>query len=102
MHVNIGEPILLAEVLDQFDPHWRKRALEDDARLPWVNPAVDVLAERIMRNINAAAAVTPINLLAVDAARHAAAGDARSRTCCGRSICTSRCCAACRTAIASP
>ena len=34
-------------------------------RLPWVNAAVDELAQRIMRNINAAAAVTPINLLAV-------------------------------------
>ena len=63
--VNIGEPILLNEVLEQFDPQWRKRTQEDDARLPWLNPAVAVLAERIMRNINAAAAVSPINLLAV-------------------------------------
>jgi glycerol-3-phosphate O-acyltransferase len=63
--VNIGEPILLGEILEQFDPMWRKRALEDDARLPWINPAVDMLAGRIMRNINAAAAVSPINLLAV-------------------------------------
>jgi glycerol-3-phosphate O-acyltransferase len=63
--VNIGEPILLAEVLEQFDPQWRKRTQDDDARLPWLNPAVDVLAGRIMRNINAAAAVSPINLLAV-------------------------------------
>ena len=63
--VNIGEPILLTEVLEQFDPQWRKRTQEDDARLPWLNPAVDVLAGRIMRNINSAAAVSPINLLAV-------------------------------------
>ena len=65
VYVNIGEPVLLGEVLEQFDPQWSKRALEDDARLPWINPAVDVLAERIMQNINAAAAVSPINLLAV-------------------------------------
>ena len=39
--------------------------VDDDARLPWVNAAVDELALRIMRNINAAAAVTPINLLAL-------------------------------------
>jgi glycerol-3-phosphate O-acyltransferase len=63
--VNIGEPIFLAEVLEQFEPQWRKRALEEDAKLSWVNPAVDVLASRIMRNINAAAAVSPINMLAV-------------------------------------
>jgi glycerol-3-phosphate O-acyltransferase len=63
--VNIGEPILLNEVLEQFDPDWRKRATENDPRLPWVNPAADELAERIMRNINSAAAVSPINLLAI-------------------------------------
>jgi len=65
VYVNIGEPIVLGDVLAQFDPQWRKRTLEDDARLPWINPAVDVLAGKIMRNINAAAAVSPINLLAV-------------------------------------
>jgi glycerol-3-phosphate O-acyltransferase len=65
VYVNIGEPVLLGELLEQFDPQWSKRALEDDARLPWINPAVDLLAEKIMQNINAAAAVSPINLLAV-------------------------------------
>src|SRR5262249_5512669 len=65
VYVNIGEPIFLAQVLERFDTQWNKRALEDDARLPWINPAVDVVAEKIMQNINAAAAVSPINLLAV-------------------------------------
>ena len=74
VHVNLGEPIVLGEVLDGFDRSWR--TLGDDARLPWVNAAVDELALRIMRNINAAAAVTPINLLAVTLARNPAPGDA--------------------------
>jgi glycerol-3-phosphate O-acyltransferase len=65
VHVNLGEPIVLAELLDGIDQDWRTRAVDDDVRLPWVNAAVDELAVRIMRNINAAAAVTPINLLAV-------------------------------------
>jgi glycerol-3-phosphate O-acyltransferase len=65
VYVNIGEPIFLADVAEQFDPQWNERAQEDDARLPSINPAVDVLAEKIMQNINAAAAVTPINLIAV-------------------------------------
>jgi glycerol-3-phosphate O-acyltransferase len=65
VHVNLGEPIELSELLDNFDPDWRTRSLEDEVRLPWINAAVDELAQRIMRNINAAAAVTPINLLAV-------------------------------------
>jgi glycerol-3-phosphate O-acyltransferase len=65
VHVNLGEPILLGELLDGFDRDWRTRTIDDDTRLPWFNAAVDELALRIMRNINAAAAVTPINLLAV-------------------------------------
>ncbi len=65
VYVNIGEPIQLGSVLEQFDPQWNQRALEDDTRLPWINPAVDTLAEKIMQNINAAAAVSPINLIAV-------------------------------------
>jgi glycerol-3-phosphate O-acyltransferase len=65
VHVNIGEPIFLDQVLDRYDSEWRRRPKEDDARLPWVNAAVDELAIGIMRNINDAAAVTPINLLAM-------------------------------------
>jgi glycerol-3-phosphate O-acyltransferase len=65
VHVNLGEPIELAELLDGFDEKWRTRVIDDDARLPWLSAAVDALALKIMRNINAAAAVTPINLLAV-------------------------------------
>ncbi|HVY79419.1 MAG TPA: glycerol-3-phosphate 1-O-acyltransferase PlsB [Steroidobacteraceae bacterium] len=65
VYVNIGEPVFLSELLERFDPEWSKRALEDVTRLPWINPAVDQLAEKIMQNINAAAAVSPINLLAV-------------------------------------
>ena len=63
--VNIGEPIVLGDVLARFDAQWRSHALEDDARLPWIAPAVNDLAGAIMRNINSAAAVSPINLLAV-------------------------------------
>ncbi len=65
VHVNLGEPIALAPLLDRYDPQWRGRRVEDDERLPWIATAVDELATHIMRNINAAAAVTPINLLAI-------------------------------------
>jgi glycerol-3-phosphate O-acyltransferase len=65
VHVNIGEPIQLDEIFDRYDPVWRTQPGREDARLPWVNAAVDELAHDIMRNINSAAAVTPINLLAV-------------------------------------
>ena len=65
VHVNLGEPIKLAELLDRYDADWRTRVVEDDTRVPWVGAAVDDLASTIMRHINAAAAVTPINLLAI-------------------------------------
>jgi glycerol-3-phosphate O-acyltransferase len=65
VHVNLGEPIALGEILDRHHPAWRRRRFADDTRVGWVGTAVDELAERIMRNINSAAAVTPVNLLAV-------------------------------------
>jgi glycerol-3-phosphate O-acyltransferase len=66
VHVNLGEPIALAEVLDRHHAQWRGgRSPEEELRTPWVGAVVDELAATIMRNINSAAAVTPINLLAV-------------------------------------
>jgi glycerol-3-phosphate O-acyltransferase len=65
VHVNLGEPIPLAEILDRYEPEWRSQKFEDDMRVPWVSRAVDDLAGTIMRNINSAAAVTPIGLLAM-------------------------------------
>jgi glycerol-3-phosphate O-acyltransferase len=64
VHVNIGEPIPLTPLLDAHQPEWRER-VGQDGRGAVVSQAVDVLAQRIMRNINAAAAVTPVNLLAI-------------------------------------
>ncbi len=65
VHVNLGEPIHLSELLDRHGGNWSARKVNDDARLPWVGAVVDELAAAIMRNINSAAAVTPINLLAI-------------------------------------
>src|SRR5580658_244326 len=65
VHVNLGEPIRLSDVLDGADRDWRTRSSDEQERLPWLAGAVDELAGRIMRHINAAAAVTPVNLLAV-------------------------------------
>jgi glycerol-3-phosphate O-acyltransferase len=65
VHVNLGEPIPLASILDRYEPNWRALKFEDDTRAPWVSQAVDDLACAVMRNINSAAAVTPIGLLAM-------------------------------------
>jgi len=65
VHVNLGEPIYLDALIDRSAAHWREQAFDDQNRPPWVGPLVDELAQSIMRNINAAATVTPINLLAL-------------------------------------
>jgi glycerol-3-phosphate O-acyltransferase len=66
VHVNLGEPISLDEVLSRHDPDWRAAAPQDaDSRPGWIGDAVGDLAARINIEINAAAAVTPINLVAM-------------------------------------
>jgi len=64
VHVNVGEPIRLNDLLETHLPSWREQRFDDDTRLPAVNALVNDLSQAIMRGINAAAAVTPINLLA--------------------------------------
>ena len=64
VHVNLGEPIALEAILDRHGP-WRDQSFDEATRAAWVSATVDELAGRIMCNINAAAAVTPVNLLAM-------------------------------------
>ena len=64
VYVNVGEPIELDHVLDSVQPEWRDVPDGDGERPAWVNEVVDTLGGEIMSGINAAAAVTPISLLA--------------------------------------
>ncbi|MFZ2507835.1 MAG: glycerol-3-phosphate 1-O-acyltransferase PlsB, partial [Steroidobacteraceae bacterium] len=63
--VSFGEPLLLDGVLDRLRPQWRDEVKDENARPDWFGEAVDIVAAEIMRRINAAAAVAPINLLSV-------------------------------------
>jgi glycerol-3-phosphate O-acyltransferase len=65
VHVAFGEPLLLDGMLDQARPGWRDNVGDENTRPAWFGEAVDALATEIMRRINAAAAVTPVNLLSV-------------------------------------
>ncbi|MCC7461175.1 MAG: glycerol-3-phosphate 1-O-acyltransferase PlsB [Gammaproteobacteria bacterium] len=65
VHVNLGEPLQLDALLARHMPQWRRAAREELERPRWMNPLVDDLADTILRNINAAAAVTPVNLAAL-------------------------------------
>ncbi|MBS3916463.1 MAG: hypothetical protein KGZ31_02085 [Sulfuritalea sp.] len=61
-HVNFGEPLPLDEFLDRAHPGWQAAG---DPRADWVRPVIQDAAEELARRINAAAAVTPINLVAL-------------------------------------
>nr|WP_189457566.1 glycerol-3-phosphate 1-O-acyltransferase PlsB [Lysobacter bugurensis] len=63
--VNFGEPIRLGDVLGECAPEWTGTPLRDDEKPAWLATAVDTLAQRIQVNINRAADVNPINLLAL-------------------------------------
>ncbi len=64
VHVSFGDPIDLAEHLDSDNIDWRDLALEPDDKPDWLNPTVTSLAQKIMVQINRAAHINPINLLA--------------------------------------
>ena len=65
VHLSFGEPIFLDQHLDTVRPGWRDETVEPDDKVRWMSAAVDSLAGRILRNINGAAVVSPINLLAM-------------------------------------
>jgi glycerol-3-phosphate O-acyltransferase len=70
VHVNLGEPIVLDELLDAYNPNWRAapsadRAEEDASPSGWIAELIGDLAFRVVSGINAAAAVTPINLVSM-------------------------------------
>ena len=66
VHVNLGRPIALDQLLQKHNPNWRLGPAEnDDPRAGWIGAAISDLAVRINTEINAAAAVTPINLVAI-------------------------------------
>jgi len=68
VHVNLGEPIVLDDLLDAYNPSWRgaPTGAAGDASPPgWMAELIDDLAFRVVSGINAAAAVTPINLVSM-------------------------------------
>ncbi|MEO8367018.1 MAG: glycerol-3-phosphate 1-O-acyltransferase PlsB [Pseudoxanthomonas sp.] len=63
--VNFGEPILLNDVLAEHGPEWQGEVLTEDEKPAWLSTTIDALAQQIQVNINRAADVNPINLLAL-------------------------------------
>ncbi len=63
--VNFGERIRLDEILAEHAPDWDGRPVGDDEKPAWFARTVDALALKIQTNVNRAADVNPINLLAL-------------------------------------
>ena len=63
--INFGEPIELTPLLDAASSDWRSAGADPDVRPEWLGNTVDRLAERIQINVNRAADVNPIDLLAL-------------------------------------
>ncbi|TBV11558.1 glycerol-3-phosphate 1-O-acyltransferase PlsB [Stutzerimonas kirkiae] len=63
--VNFGAPLPLNDFLDQQHPGWRQQPAAEGFRPPWLNETTNRLAERIAQRINQAAAINPVNLVAV-------------------------------------
>jgi len=63
--LSFGEPIELTPLLDEAAADWRSTGTDPDAKPEWLGAVTDRLAEQIQININRAADVNPINLLAL-------------------------------------
>ncbi|WEJ71012.1 glycerol-3-phosphate 1-O-acyltransferase PlsB [Pseudomonas sp. PSE14] len=63
--VNFGEPIHLDRFLDQQQPDWRKQDLGPEFRPAWLSETTHHLARDVARHLNDAAAINPVNLVAL-------------------------------------
>jgi glycerol-3-phosphate O-acyltransferase len=63
--VSFGEPVFLDKLLDKHAADWRKNLPSADEKPAWLTEVVDEAAQSIQININRAADVNPMNLLAL-------------------------------------
>jgi glycerol-3-phosphate O-acyltransferase len=63
VYVSFGEPLPLDPLILKYSPGWDREPADSSARPEWLGPMVNELAHRIMTHINAAACVSPINLI---------------------------------------
>jgi glycerol-3-phosphate O-acyltransferase len=63
VYVSFGEPLPLDPLIHAHAPGWDREPLDSSARPEWLGPLVNDLAYGIMKRINAAACVSPINLI---------------------------------------
>jgi glycerol-3-phosphate O-acyltransferase len=65
VHVNFGEPLILADFLDQQAPDWRAHGDIGDSSPEWFKQSVSQLGDAVVTGINSAAVANPVNLLSL-------------------------------------
>lgn len=66
VHVTFGQPIYLSDFLDEHKPGWQHQDYSDcDFRPDWAPGVVNTLANQVVTEINRAASLNPINLIAL-------------------------------------
>nr|WP_314488714.1 glycerol-3-phosphate 1-O-acyltransferase PlsB [uncultured Pseudomonas sp.] len=65
VYVNFGEPIRLGAFLDERQPGWREQVHGPDFRPAWLSRATTELGATVARRLNEAAAINPVNLVAL-------------------------------------
>ena len=63
VYVSFGEPLPLDNLLARHLPGWNRQQTLTEEKPAWLSPLCTDLAHQIMTRINAAACVTPVNLL---------------------------------------
>jgi glycerol-3-phosphate O-acyltransferase len=63
VYVSFGEPLALDALIERHAPGWNRVPSASDERPAWIAPLVAELANDVMVRINAAACVTPVNLV---------------------------------------
>ena len=63
VYVSFGEPLPLDNLLARHLPGWNRQQTLTEEKPAWLSPLCNDLAHQIMTRINAAACVTPVNLL---------------------------------------
>jgi len=65
VYLNFGQPMALNQLLDDHNPDWRNHQYSAEDKPGWLVPFVDKLASQVCTRINQAAALNPINLVAL-------------------------------------
>lgn len=65
VYTNFGKPVFLNQILDSHHADWKNTDYHDEHRPDWLIPTVNDALLQIMSNINCAASVNSINMIAM-------------------------------------